>query len=95
MAIERRVLLVETADGVPIDIALGELPFEARVIARSTSLDVAPGVVLVTCSAEDLVVLKAFADRLQDWLDIEGIIVRQGASLDRPLVLQELGRSSS
>jgi hypothetical protein len=47
--------------------------------------------VLVTCSAEDLVVLKAFADRMQDWLDIEGIIVRQGASLDRSLVLQELG----
>jgi hypothetical protein len=56
MAIERRVLLVETADGVPIDIALGGLPFEARVIARSTSFDVGPGVVLVTCSAEDLVV---------------------------------------
>jgi hypothetical protein len=91
MAIERRVLLVETADGVPIDIALGGLPFEARVIARSTSFDVGPGVVLVMCSAEDLVVLKAFADRMQDWLDIEGIIVRQGASLDRSLVLQELG----
>jgi hypothetical protein len=28
---------------------------------------------------------------MQDWLDIEGIIVRQGASLDRSLVLQELG----
>ena len=90
MAIERRVLLVETPDGVPIDIALGGLPFEARVIARSTSFDVAPGVALVTCSAEDLVVLKAFADRMQDWLDIEGVIVRQGLSLDRSLVLAEL-----
>ena len=66
-----------------MDIALGGLPFEARVIARSSSFDVAPGVVLVTCSAEDLVVLKAFADRAQDWLDIEGVIVRQGANLDR------------
>jgi hypothetical protein len=36
-AIERRVLLVDTREGVPIDIALGGLPFEARVIARSTA----------------------------------------------------------
>ena len=46
---------------------------------------------LVTCSAQDLVVLKAFADRMQDWLDIEGVIVRQGTNLDRSLVLHELG----
>ncbi len=26
-------------------------------------------------SAEDLLVLKAFAGRVQDWLDIEGVIV--------------------
>jgi hypothetical protein len=91
MAIERRVLLVETADGVPVDIALGGLPFEARIIARSTSFEVAPALVLVTCSAEDLVVLKAFANRMQDWLDIEGVIVRQGPNLDRSLILEELG----
>lgn len=91
MAIERRVLLVETPEGVPVDIALGGLPFEARVIARSTPFAVAIGVMLVICSAEDLVVLKAFADRMQDWLDIEGVIVRQGPNLDRSLVLEELG----
>jgi hypothetical protein len=46
--------------------------------------------VLNTCSAEDLVVLKAFADRPQDWLDIEGIIVCHGRALDRAHVLDEL-----
>lgn len=45
---------------------------------------------MTTCSAEDLVVLKAFADRSQDWLDVEGIIVRQGSALNRTLVLEEL-----
>jgi hypothetical protein len=45
---------------------------------------------LRTCSAEDLVVLKAFADRPQDWLDIEGVLVRQGRSLDRAQVIDEL-----
>jgi len=29
---------------------------------------------LKTCSAEDLIVFKAFADRLKDWADIESII---------------------
>jgi hypothetical protein len=41
-------------------------------------------------SAEDLVVLKAFADRPQDWIDVEGIIVRQRGGLDRALVRREL-----
>jgi len=36
------------------------------------------------------VVLKAFAGRVQDWLDIEGVIVRQGRRLNRTLVLEEL-----
>lgn len=89
-ALERRVLLVETADGIPLDIALGGLPYEARVIARASPFAVASGVTLTTCSAEDLVILKAFAGRVQDWLDIEGVIVRQGGRLDRDLVLAEL-----
>jgi hypothetical protein len=32
---------------------------------------------LHTCSAEDLIVLRAFADRSKDWVDIEGVIIRQ------------------
>jgi hypothetical protein len=33
---------------------------------------------------------KAFAGREQDWLDIEGIVARQTASLDRVLILAEV-----
>ena len=88
--LDRRVVLVETASHVPLDISLGGLPYEARVIDRSTPYDFEPDTELVTCSAEDLVVLKAFASRAQDWLDIEGIIVRQGARLNRGLITQEL-----
>ena len=90
VAIEHRVLLLGTPDGVPLDIALGGLPFESRVVERATSFAFAPDAVITTCSAEDLVVLKAFAGRPQDWLDIEGLLVRQGAALDRALVLEEL-----
>ena len=89
-AIERRVLLVETTAGIPLDISLGGLPYEAAVVERATPFDVEPGVSLTICSAEDLVTLKAFAGRPQDWLDIEGIVVRQGAALNQAQVLAEL-----
>ena len=47
--------------------------------------------ILTTCGAEDLIVLKAFAGRDKDWLDIEGIAVRQAGRLDEPLIWAELG----
>jgi hypothetical protein len=89
-ALDRRVLLIEDRRGVPLDVSLAALPFEERVVDRATGFPVAPDTVLTTCSAEDLVVLKAFADRPQDWLDIEGIVVRQGPVLDRRLIVREL-----
>ena len=90
-ALSYRVVLRETAAGIPIDISLAALPFEEHVVDRSTRFAFAPGCVVTTCSAEDLVVLKALADRPQDWLDVEGIVVRQGATLDRARVMHELG----
>jgi hypothetical protein len=89
-ALERRVLLVETADRIPLDISLAGLPYEARVNERASAFEFEPGVLVRTCSAEDLVVLKVFAGRPQDWLDVEGTIVRQGPDLNRRLVLEEL-----
>ena len=89
-ALDHRVLLVETGGGIPLDISLAALPFEERVVDRSTEFEFAPDATLRTCSAEDLVVLKAFADRPQDWLDIEGVVVRQFRSLDRMQVIAEL-----
>lgn len=89
-ALERRVLLVETADHVPLDISLGGLPFEGRVVGRASAFHAGPGVRLITCSAEDLVTLKTFAGRPQDWLDVEGIVVRQGRRLNRALIVEEL-----
>jgi hypothetical protein len=38
-ALLRRVLLVESGSGVPIDISLGAIPFEERVVGRSSTWD--------------------------------------------------------
>ena len=48
------------------------------------------GIGLRTCSAEDLVVLKAFAGRGQDWVDVERIIVRQTGKLDWNYIREQL-----
>lgn len=65
--------------------------FEERAVARASEFVIQPGVALVTCSAEDLIVFKAFAGRERDWLDIEGIALRQRGRLDESLIWAELG----
>lgn len=89
-AIENRVVLLESEEGIPLDIALGGLPFEEEMVARATSAELAPGVYVRTVSAEDLVVLKGFAARDRDWVDIAGIVARQGPALDWEAVLSRL-----
>jgi hypothetical protein len=75
-ALTYRVLLLRSTSGVGLDISLAGLPFEAGVIARSTVFTYPPAFSLRTCSAEDLIVYKAFADRAKDWADIEGMVIR-------------------
>jgi Nucleotidyl transferase AbiEii toxin, Type IV TA system len=77
-----RVLLLQSPDGVPIDIALGALPFEEGLVARSSLFEFEAGSALRTCSAEDLIVLKLFAYRPRDVLDAETIVNRQRGALD-------------
>ncbi len=89
-ALRHRVLLLGTHDGTGIDLALGGLPFEANVIERATAYEFYPGMNLRTCSAEDLVVMKAFAGRELDWADVSGVIARQGSALDWRMILSEL-----
>ena len=76
-ALTRRVMLLSSEDGTDIDLALGGLPFEENAVGRASDFEFYPGMTLRTCSAEDLVVMKAFAGREQDWCDVKGIITRQ------------------
>ena len=41
-------------------------------------------------STEGLIVYKAFADRTRDWIDVEGVLLRQQGRLDLELVFAEL-----
>ncbi|MEX2122093.1 MAG: DUF6036 family nucleotidyltransferase [Pirellulales bacterium] len=90
-ALASRVVLLDASNGVPLDIALAAYDFEERVIARASPFQFAAGLELVTASLEDVLVLKAFADRPQDWADVEGIAVRQAGCIDWDYVETELG----
>lgn len=88
-AINNRVLLLETDDGIPIDLALGALSFEELAINRSRNINLG-GILLRLCSAEDLVIMKAFANRERDWSDIDGILIRQQDNMDVTYAMEQI-----
>jgi len=87
---ENRVLLVKSSGGTPADISMAALPFEEEVIGRASLWRVQREIALTTCSAEDLLVYKAFANRARDWDDIAGIVRRQGRRLNEAQVMGAL-----
>ncbi len=90
-ALMNRVLLLKARGGIGIDIALGALDFELSAVGRAKDILVLKEKSLRLCSAEDLIVMKAFADRGIDWHDIEGILTRQGhGALDWLYIFKQL-----
>ncbi|MCA9441701.1 MAG: nucleotidyl transferase AbiEii/AbiGii toxin family protein [Candidatus Omnitrophica bacterium] len=88
-ALKNRVLLLQGSNGRDVDVTLGALPFEERMIERATSVELAPGFSLPCCTAEDLFVMKVFASRPKDLIDAESIVNRQ-LNLDNAYILSEL-----
>ncbi len=89
-ALRSRVLLAQTREGVDVDIALAALAFEERCVARASAWQLGDGTMLTTCSAEDLIVHKAFAGRGLDWGDVERVLIRQHGKLNVAQIHSEL-----
>ena len=53
-ALRQRVLLLQHPNGIPLDVALGALPFEENSVGRASLWQTQSGDELVTCNAEDL-----------------------------------------
>jgi len=81
-ALEHRVLLLRATNGIPLDVTLGALPFEDKAVTSASDVEIVDGVRLRLAAPGSLVVFKAFADRPQDWLDIEGVIVKSGRLIE-------------
>jgi len=60
------------------------------MVERSSLFDFTPDCRLRTCSPEDLIILKLFALRPRDVLDVETIVVRQRGALDWDYVERQL-----
>lgn len=85
-----RVLLLRASNNVPVDISLSGLLFEEEMIRRATPFSFDSDASLITCSAEDLIVLKAFAERPRDWNDVESIALKQRGKLDLDYIVNQL-----
>jgi hypothetical protein len=79
-AARTRVLLLAHASGVSIDVSCGALPFEQTLIERATRVDIGALSVRVA-QPQDLLVMKALANRPRDRADIETLL-RQFPSMD-------------
>ena len=89
-ALANRVMLLKTEGGFGIDIAFGGLAFEEAAVNRAQMVPLLPGIELNLCTAEDLVVMKSFAGRAIDWMDVESVVVRQQGKLDWKYIYSHL-----
>ncbi len=80
-ALQNRVLLVKQGN-VGCDVSLGTLSFEEEMIEQSRVVEITQGISLRLCSPESLVVMKSFAGRTKDWMDVEGVLIRHKETLD-------------
>jgi hypothetical protein len=85
-ALRTRVVLIQAANGIPLDVALGAVPFEVNSVRRASAFDIGDNRALTTCCAEDLLVHKVVANREKDWIDVESVLARQWGKLDLALV---------
>lgn len=67
---KHRILLLESRNGTPIDLSLGALPFEVEAVSNASVENVGEGLDLPITRVEDLVIMKAVANRERDWDDI-------------------------
>jgi hypothetical protein len=79
---QTRMILVKASNGCEIDISMSIPDYEDEVIRRAIDYELEQGKRVQLCSAEDLIIHKAVAGRPRDIEDIEGIVYRQGNSLD-------------
>jgi len=79
---QTRVLPLDTAEGVRIDVIFALLPFEFEAIRRAKDVRVAGRTVHVV-TPEDLVLMKVISERPRDLADAEAIVRRRAGDLDR------------
>lgn len=78
---DTRVLPMESADGVRVDVIFGVLPFEREAIRRAVPFAIG-GEPVCFCTAEDLVLMKIISERDRDIADARAVVARRLSDLD-------------
>ena len=79
-------LIVDALVGeIAVDFLLAIPGYEENIITRATRRKLG-GLSVWICSAEDLIIQKAVANRAKDWLDVEGILTEQHKKLDEDYI---------
>jgi hypothetical protein len=92
MAFARRtqmLLLVHRPTGIPVDISLAWIRFEAEALARQQVIAFR-GLDIRVCDPEDLIIYKLVAARPLDLEDARQLTMRHGLRLDRTRILSTL-----
>ncbi len=90
-----RVLLLETEDGIPLDVSFGIPGYEDEVMRRKVAVSFGADTSMDVISAEDLIVHKCLAGRARDREDVAHILIRQGDALDLGYVRKWLRQFAS
>lgn len=80
------VLFLQMPSGLRFDLLLAENPFDREAIERGKVVTIEPGVDMVACTPEDLIVYKLVSLRPRDHEDARGVVYRQGDTLDHAYV---------
>lgn len=80
-----RVLALEGADDVPIEIVFGLFPVEAEAIGRALPVWLSDHLVQF-CAPEDLILERILSTEERDLADARAIVLRRHAHLDRALI---------
>lgn len=81
-ALGARVYRCFAPNQTPLDIGLAAFPYEEQVIARARPHTFASGSVVRVCELHDLIVMKAFAGRDQDWGDLQYLVSWHRKTID-------------
>jgi predicted nucleotidyltransferase len=88
------VIHIWAAPGVAVDFLISIFDYERHAIDRAITATI-ENVAVRVCTAEDLIVHKAIANREQDWIDIQGVLIRQRGKLDQAYIMKWLREFAS
>lgn len=89
LALETQILPV-VIEGIDVDVAIGLTGFEQSVIVHASLEQLAEGLLIPVCSANDLIIYKCIAGRAKDLHDISTVIERNLGKLDVAYIRQIL-----